>query len=1190
MKKLLLLIFILVPIFCSAQFEAAWWFFGQNASLDFNSGAPVPGPTGSFFTVEGSGSISDPCGALLMYSDGSILYDRNGNIMPNGNGLLGNISSAQSVIIIPDLDNSDRYFVITVSGSSTGVLAYSIVDMTLNGGLGDIVSGMKNIILLSNYNEKVTATLNDSGTSYWIVTGLEGVYNAFPTGGGMISAASVITSSLPVTNITSNNRGYLRLSPDGSRLMNTHVAINTGDWMMDFDNATGIVSNPILITNPGARKNFYGAEFSPDSKLLYLNANLSDTGNTCGNSNTREILQYNINSGTGWNSAPFVLPATGANSGRGALQLGVDGKIYHARTCENWLGVVNNPNVIGVGAGYVDDGVALTTPSREGLPPFVTSFFEPSFSSYESVAGGGSGGASINQTNFCDQSLIQFEASSTDLCPSTTLLWDFGDSSTPSTLEDPVYTYLSPGVYTVTLTVTNGGFSFVSTKDITIFANPIANNVADVSICDSEGDGMEMRDLQIVESPQVLGTQTDPNFEIEYFLSQSDADSRSAAITLPYNFLSGTTRIYYRISNDGSTSVRPCFDTGFFDVTVGNAASTASLSDLRICDDNNDGFAIFDLTSVEEEILSASPSSSYIITYYNNAGDAATGNVAGQITNPNNYTNSTINTERIFIRVVDNDPSGCTSTTEVDIFVDATPIAGIPANIVVCDDPSNDGVEDVDLSLFNPAILNGQTNPNFVVTYHDSQANADADINSLASPYAVSSTTPNLFARIDNGLNNDCFTTSNFQIVVSPSPNANPVDDMVACDDVANDGTEVFNLSMANSQVLGSQNTADFNITYHASQADADANTSPLPFMYFNDSANPTETIYVRIESVTNALCADTNNFTITVSQQPNAGVAVDKSGCDDMSNDGVEEFDFSTVDVEILNGQSAADFTVTYHTSQANANTGTNAIAFPFTNTSQSQTIFARIENNVNTDCFDTSTFEIEVFERPEIENQGPITICAGVDELLDAGAGFTSYLWSTGESTQTITVNSGGVYNVTVLNADGCDATATITVIESALATIQSIAVDQFEVSTNQITVTVTGSGDYEYSLDDYVYQNSPRFSNLNPGFYTVYVKDKNGCETVSMDVAIIGAPPYFTPNQDGFHDTWQVIAIDTLPDTNIYIFNRFGKLLKKIDAHGIGWDGTYNGNPMPSSDYWYLIELSDGRIFKGHFALKR
>ncbi|MEO9501591.1 MAG: T9SS type B sorting domain-containing protein, partial [Nonlabens ulvanivorans] len=132
--------------------------------------------------------------------------------------------------------------------------------------------------------------------------------------------------------------------------------------------------------------------------------------------------------------------------------------------------------------------------------------------------------------------------------------------------------------------------------------------------------------------------------------------------------------------------------------------------------------------------------------------------------------------------------------------------------------------------------------------------------------------------------------------------------------------------------------------------------------------------------------------------------------------------------------------------------------------------------------------------------------------------------------------------------------------------------------------------GSGDYEYSLDDFVYQDSPRFNNLYPGYYTIYVKDKNGCGTVSMDAVIIGGPPYFTPNQDGYHDTWQVIAIETVPDANIYIFDRYGKLIKQIDAQGIGWDGTYNGNPMPSSDYWYLVELSDGRSFKGHFALKR
>ena len=239
---------------------------------------------------------------------------------------------------------------------------------------------------------------------------------------------------------------------------------------------------------------------------------------------------------------------------------------------------------------------------------------------------------------------------------------------------------------------------------------------------------------------------------------------------------------------------------------------------------------------------------------------------------------------------------------------------------------------------------------------------------------------------------------------------------------------------------------------------------------------------------------------------------------------------------------------------------------------------------------CTNSDQITITTNPLPSVTLPNFLRICAGVAESIDAGPGFSSYLWSTGETTQSIAVSLGGDYTVSVTNSDGCDTAATVSVIASDVAVILRIDVGQFEVRTNTLTAVVTGTGDYEFSLDGFVYQDSQRFNNLYPGSYTIYVRDKNGCGTVSMDAVIIGGPPFFTPNQDGYNDTWQVIAVDTIPDARIYIFDRYGKLMKQISPMGQGWDGTYNGSPMPSSDYWYLVELNGGRTFNGHFALKR
>ncbi|MEE2802706.1 MAG: hypothetical protein VX550_11040 [Bacteroidota bacterium] len=265
MKKLLLFLILLTPLSMYSQGEASWWFFGQNASLDFNSGAPLPGPTGSLNTFEGCSTISDECGTLLMYSDGTTVWDRNGNAMPNGTGLSGNSSSAQSAIIIPDLGSTVRYFVITIS-SSAG-LRYSIVDMSLNSGLGDVVAGRRDLLIQARTQEKVTAAYNDSQTFYWILTfDGNGTYSAYPAGGGIILAAQGVDSPLPTTAM-SDARGYIRLSPDASKVSNTSIGNAGTAYLADFDNATGVVSNPIPLTNTtGTTSRYYGTEFSPKSQ------------------------------------------------------------------------------------------------------------------------------------------------------------------------------------------------------------------------------------------------------------------------------------------------------------------------------------------------------------------------------------------------------------------------------------------------------------------------------------------------------------------------------------------------------------------------------------------------------------------------------------------------------------------------------------------------------------------------------------------------------------------------------------------------------------------------------------------------------------------------------------------------------------------------------------------------------------
>ncbi|AGC77770.1 putative repeat protein (TIGR01451 family)/predicted secreted protein (Por secretion system target) [Nonlabens dokdonensis] len=362
----LLSFLILFSFLGFSQDEGTFWYFGENAGLDFSTSPPSSISDGALNSFEGCSTISDGLGNLLMYTDGTTIWNRNHIPMPNGTGLSGNSSSAQSSTIIKDLNSPNLYYILSV-GVSSG-LYYSIVDMNLENGLGNVVNGRRNILIDQNTQEKVTFTINSAGDAYWIITFDEPEYKVYRAAGGIVFSSSLVTSNLPATSILADNRGMLKVSPDGTKLINTSVG--DGAIMTTFDRSTGIVSNPIQLFGLGFN-NFYGAEFSPDSNLVYLNGNSSLTGNNCGTSNQREIYQYQIGGSANWNTQPIALGGSiGANSGRGALQLAKDGKIYFARTCQPWLGVINNPTVIGTGANYVDDAVPLANSSlsREGLP------------------------------------------------------------------------------------------------------------------------------------------------------------------------------------------------------------------------------------------------------------------------------------------------------------------------------------------------------------------------------------------------------------------------------------------------------------------------------------------------------------------------------------------------------------------------------------------------------------------------------------------------------------------------------------------------------------------------------------------------------------------------------------------------------------------------------------------------------
>ena len=311
---------------------------------------------------------------------------------------------------------------------------------------------------------------------------------------------------------------------------------------------------------------------------------------------------------------------------------------------------------------------------------------------------------------------------------------------------------------------------------------------------------------------------------------------------------------------------------------------------------------------------------------------------------------------------------------------------------------------------------------------------------------------------------------------------------------------------------------------------------------------------------------------------------------CDaDTNQDGKTVFDLNNIKNQLFTNLPA-----NYVVSFFDLTTSTTALPTNYTNTTPfTQTIYARIMNIQG--CYSDYPVNLRVNTFDDILVDETIGLCENESLILNAGSGFTSYEWNTNppQFTQQITVNSGGIYEVTVTNALNCSKTKTFTIEASGIGTIEEIVINDFQENNSAtIEISPTSLGDYEYSLDGINYQNSNVFSNLLAGEYTVYVQDKKGCGITLETFYILDYPRYFTPNNDGYNDAWNIKNLERrgLENSLITIYDRYGKLLKQLIGNSSGWNGTFNNEVLPAADYWFTIELTNGKTVKGHFSLIR
>ncbi|KGO86008.1 hypothetical protein Q765_13180 [Flavobacterium rivuli WB 3.3-2 = DSM 21788] len=322
---------------------------------------------------------------------------------------------------------------------------------------------------------------------------------------------------------------------------------------------------------------------------------------------------------------------------------------------------------------------------------------------------------------------------------------------------------------------------------------------------------------------------------------------------------------------------------------------------------------------------------------------------------------------------------------------------------------------------------------------------------------------------------------------------------------------------------------------------------------------------------------------------------------CIDQGSSIAQEVDLSTRTAQILGTQSPDVYNVTYYGSASDADAAINELPAPYITAANEQTIYARVINNFINVCPKIVSFKVWVSQIPRLTIEDQQFICLNNGNLvLQADAGFDEYTWTSTQpftqiSDAAIQIHDPGEYTVVVKNyygspAQACESTVTVTVTAAGPPENVVIRTEDWTEHDNVIKVNLDNPERYEYSLDDINYQLSPVFTNLDTGIYRVYVRDRALCSTSPHEVVLLNYPKYFTPNGDGVNETWHIKYSMREPGMIVYVYDKYGKLISNFDALSGGWDGTFNGSPLPATDYWFVVNRQDGRVFKGHFSLVR
>ncbi|MCX7547112.1 choice-of-anchor L domain-containing protein [Xanthomarina sp. F1114] len=706
--------------------------------------------------------------------------------------------------------------------------------------------------------------------------------------------------------------------------------------------------------------------------------------------------------------------------------------------------------------------------------------------------------------------------------------------------------------------------------EIIVNTEPVFIDISNFINC--ETDGNQTADFFFEDKDdEILNGQTGKH--VLYFKTAEDALNRTNIIdkTTAYVNQSSPETIHVRVEN---TSDQNCFGVSSFVIEVGSVPIFDAPLNVFLCDDiSNDSQESFDLNTVITEMSQNSPET-LTITFYRSLEDAET----EQNQLPLNYTN-TSNPQQIYARVENG--TDCHAIAQFGLNVIQVPLVNSASALIACD-TDQDGSVSFDLTVSESEVLDIRQN-DILVTYHETIEDVENNDITIPDPsdYNNTSSPQTVYIRVTNTVSK-CFVSIPLELIVNVPPSLN-TETIEICEADSNS----YNLLDAIDELIGDQTPVD--LTFYANLSDAENTQNPLEPEYSYTSNN--DTIFVNAIN-TDTGCTTIGSFNLLVNPNPVANQPQNMVACDD-DFDGLLVFNLAQQSSFILGTQNSNQFTVSYFELEEEAMDNSNAIQELNYTAFNQQTIYARVENNA-TGCFNTTSFNTLINRKPEV-NIPDQTVCLdNLPLVVSAETGFAddTYLWSTNSTTSQTEITNIGTYSVTVTSINGCQTTATFNVIESEQATIEFTETVDFS-NPNNITVTISGIGNYLYTLDHGVPQESNVFYNVTLGPHIIEVIDLNGCASATKEIVIIDAPLFFTPNNDGYNDTWHITGVDQLEGTIVYIYDRYGKLITRLTHSSPGWDGTYRGKLLPSTDYWFVALVKKDEIsfeVKRHFSLKR